>query len=81
MHSAPQRHVHESVRTYAEPAHCPKLLPCIAATMVPTKLEDELVLTDPKLPIPDDVSSAEAAYDAAVAATFHSSRHDSQQCL
>ena len=73
MHSAPQCNVHESVWTYAEPAHCPKLLPCIAATMVLTQLEDELVLSDPELPRPDDVTSVEAAYDAAIAAA-HSSR-------
>ena len=70
MHSAPHSLVHESVRTYAEPAHCPQLLPCNAARMVPTQLEDELLLSDPKLPIPDAVTSVEAAYDAAVAAAI-----------
>jgi hypothetical protein len=63
------------VKTYAEPAHCPQLLPCIAATMVPTQLDDELELSDPELPRPDDVTSTEAACDAAFAAAISSGKH------
>ena len=49
--------------------------------MVLTQLEDELVLSDPEPPIADDVTSVDAACDAAFAAAFSSGKHDPQICL
>ena len=60
--------VNERVKTYAEPAHCPQLLPCIAAIQVPIQLDEEIELSHPELPRQDDVTSQEAACDAANAA-------------